>query len=204
MMHDEFFDGYTHDNFGPYHPFSFEENTMGSYRFQEAYTSDQSALCRLDAKCYDYPLESSEWQQILSSAPQNNPLPGNLHRYKCMTYRIDSKIVGYYVYDSLVEDHPHLKLLRLGVHPDYRQQGFGTMLLDNAIAKSRSMGLDQCDISIPEYWLDPEENRGIIDFVSTAGLIPVGHHRDAYYHYGKDYDAITYRTGGQRTEIISV
>lgn len=199
----EFHDGF---EYGGYLDRKTDNIFMGdSYRFQEAYSGDQSLLSRLDAKCYDYPLEAFEWEQILSSTSANNPLPGDLHRYKCMTYRINSNIIGYYVYDGLQSDEPYLQLLRFGVHPDHRQKGLGTMIMDNAKMKASSMGLKDVEIMIPEYWLDPDENRGIISFVDTTGMVPVDHIRDFYLHYGRTYDAIKYRTGGRRKpELVSV
>ena len=169
-------------------------------RFQEASQRDKQALIKLDLKCYDYPLTDNEWNQILSTAPSNNPLPEDLNHFRCTTYRIDDKIVGYYVYNNKPDESQNMELLRLGIHPDYRKKGYGVLLMDNARTAANSHGLRECEIVIPEYWLDPSEERGIINFVDSAGLVPEDHKRDLYYHYGKQYDGILYRSGGRRKE----
>lgn len=187
---DEFFEA----NFEDVPPMGIPMNV----RFQDASQRDKQALMKLDLKCYDYSMSDEEWTQILSSAPANNPIPNSLADYQCATYRIDGKIVGYYIFDNKPDEGEHLELLRLGVHPEYRQRGYGTLLIDNARTKANSQGLREIEIVIPEYWLDPQEERGIIQFVDTAGLTPEDHKRDLYYHYGKQYDGILYRSGGRR------
>jgi len=122
-----------------------------------------------------------------------------------MTYRVDNEIVGFYVYNNKPSELDFMPLSRLCVHPDHRTRGYGTILLDNAIIRARQFGMDEVRITVPEYWLDPEENRGIINFVDTTGMAPVDHVRDLYYHYGKTYDGITYQSGGRRrVSFVSV
>jgi len=188
MMHDEFFGDFSGGTF------SFGDSNM-NYRWQEATSSDKSNLFRLDCKCYDYPIEVEDWAKILSTSPSiNDQMTG----FKCNTYRVNSTIVGYYVYWAKPSEVDTLRLLRLGVHPDYRTQGIGTMLIDNAKAKADSFGMMEVDILIPEYYLDPDEDRGINQFVDTAGLMVIEHQQEAFYHYGRSYDGILYRTGGRR------
>jgi len=174
-------------------------------RFQEAAQKDKQALIKLDLKCYDYPLTDTEWSQILSSAPATNPLPEDLNHFRCMTYRVNGQIVGYYVFNNKPDEGENMELLRLGVHPEHRTQGYGLLLIDNARSQANSNGLREIEIVIPEYWLDPQEDRGIIQFVETSGLVPEDHKRDLYYHYGKSFDGILYRSGGRRKQdYISV
>jgi len=189
-----------HDPFGDdeFTSESYIGPVMSSYRFQEATGSELKALHRLDVKCYDYPLSAGEWQEILSTAPQVSPNDGSVAHYKCQTYRINNTIIGFYVYDNRAGETEYMRLLRFGIHPEYRQQGIGSLLMDNAIAKAKSLGLHEAEVMIPEYWLDPDEDRGIIKFVETSGMAPVEHVRDFYFHYGSKYDGILYRTGGRR------
>jgi GNAT superfamily N-acetyltransferase len=95
-------------------------------------------------------------------------------------------------------------LHRVGVHPDHRNKGIGSLLIDNAKTFCKSLGLFQVEVLVPEYWLDPSENRGVIPFVENNKMTPVDHKRDYYFHYGKLYDAILYRTTNHRPGVVAV
>lgn len=158
-----------------------------------AVAGDRGELQKIEIKCYDYPLTFEAWGEILSDKGGG----GEFSKCKCSVYKRNSTILGYAVYgENPTEPDQDLEVLRLGVLPSVRNQGIGKMLVDHLQVKAHSKNMNQAQIMIPEYLLDPQENRNIHDFVATSGLVLHRHEREAYFHYGKFYDGIVYRTGG--------
>ena len=162
-----------------------------------AVPGDRSELQKIDIKCYDYPLPFEAWGEILAKKGT-----GDFSNYDCQVFKKNSTVLGYCVYaESPTEPEQDLLLLRLGVLPSVRQQGIGKLILDHMLVKAQAKNMNQVQIMIPEYYLDPDENRFIHNFVATSGLVLHQHQKEAFYHYGKFYDGIVYRTGGVAVPI---
>ena len=161
---------------------------------------DRNDLHQLEIKCYDYPLNKDDWASILKIGE------GAFDSFRAEVFKRNGMILGYFVYmePSLPMDDGQLDdllLFRVGVQPSLRKQGIGSMLLDRVRDLCQQRELGEFQIRVPEYFLDKEENRGLSDFYRTNGLEYYSTEKDSYYHYGRYFDGITYRSGGKREPL---
>jgi GNAT superfamily N-acetyltransferase len=168
---------------------------MTSFNMYPATGGDRQELMRLDLRCYDYPLSFEEWGEILSSG-KDKKISGEFSGFRCETFKRNNTILGYVVFHDEPNEDNDLEVLKLGVLPAVRQQGVGKMLSDYRREKARTKGFSEAVYTIPEYWLDPNENRGVVNFISSSGLVLHKTLKEAFYHYGNIYDGIVFRTGG--------
>lgn len=160
---------------------------------QRALVGDRNELQKIDAKCYDYPLSFEEWGEIIGPCDGEGPF----YNFHCEVYKKHDTIIGYVVFDdSVIQPEMDMRGIRLGVLPSMRGQGIGKILIEYLQNKVKSRGWKELQLMIPEYVLDPEENRGVDNFISAVGLVFHKQEQNAYYHYGKVYDGIIFRTGG--------
>lgn len=166
---------------------------MSSFNMYPAVSGDRQELIRLDIKCYDYPLSFDDWGEVLTS--DKNKI-GDYVGYRAETFKRNNTILGYVVYAEQATDDGDMECLRLGVLPSVRRQGVGKMLVDHLRSKAHTKGMNEVQFMISEYYLDPDEARGVDDFISTTGLVLHDQIKGAYFHYGREYDGIIFRTGG--------
>lgn len=157
---------------------------------------DRQALRQLDIKCYDYPIEWDTWAEILGHSE------GAMGTYSCKVWKTNGSIVGYMVYDEVVfEDDvdgnivQDLYVSRLGVARSVRRRGFGSRLVVELRRLTHARGWNEFQITLPEYFLDGEENRGLDAFTKSNGLRILRTVPKCYPHYGRSYDGLTFRSG---------
>lgn len=94
----------------------------------------------------------------------------------------DDRIVGFSL-DRQVADEA--ELLLLAVLPERHREGVGRNLLQDFLARSRSLGLNQVHLEV-------RDGNPAIAMYDQGGFQPVGRRRN-YYHSpdGRRYDAIT-------------
>lgn len=155
---------------------------------------DRNVLFDLDVKCCDYPIPTRGWQEITGSSQ------GEYSHFTCEVYKRNNTPYGYIVFSEIPIEKSNAKddlcVYRIGVHPQLRRQGIGTILVDRLSDICFRKNLDQFQITIPEYWMDPDENRGIKEFADACNLVLFSQEKEAFLHYGKIYDGIVYRSGG--------
>lgn len=172
---------------------------MSTAQVYKAQPLDRSDLFHLDVKCYDYPLTMEHWGQIILKDE------GPFTRYECEVFKRNGTILGYYVYgiDPIARGEmlPDLSVLRLGVMPSVRRQGIGSMLVKKLRDVCEQMEVDQFQMIIPEYVFDPDEARGITEFFHTNGIVFMDNSPNLFYHYGRNYDGLIFRSGGEREPV---
>lgn len=157
---------------------------------------DRSVLFDLELKCQDYPIQISDWKDILGGSEG-----GEFSHYSCYVFKRNNTPYGYLVFSEVPVEKENAKddlyVLRLGVHPQLRRQGIGTALVEYAKHICEKRSLSEFQIMVPEYWMDPEENRGVKEFTEAHNLCYFQTEKDAYHHYGRLYDGLTFRSGGK-------
>lgn len=104
--------------------------------------------------------------------------------YDCWGLQVGRSLVGYTVQsDAAGECH----LLNLCVEPGSRRQGFGRLLLENAIRIARLHGADSMFLEVR-----PSNQAGIALY-ERRGFVPVGRRLDYYSASGGKEDALVMR-----------
>lgn len=161
---------------------------------------DKQILMRLDQKCHDYPFSDSHWCKVLDPSPENV----ESKNLSCVTMRRKGQIIGFYVYwSSLLISSENdteraasnvLILTALGIDPEHRRMGYGSLLVGHAHRKARTLGFDCFSITIPEYYFYEDENRGLKEFANENGLSAAVIAPELFPHYGKVFDGITFKS----------
>ena len=144
---------------------------------------DRVDLTKTDILCYDYPMSWESWGKVLMSpdAPVD-----------CHVFRRHRNPLGFCVFMREPNDSNRLVVMKIGVLPSVRLTKIGTHLVDHCHNLAVSRKLDGFEITVPEYWLDKEEDRGISTFANKVGLLVDGISSDYFFHYGRKYDGIRY------------
>ena len=91
--------------------------------------------------------------------------------YHILGLRLDKRMVGYAAFYVIQGD---MEIMNLAVHPDFRRQGYGAMLLDAVLRQSRAAGAHQGFLDVKE------SNVPAIDLYRKFGFKQIGV-RKRYY-----------------------
>ncbi|MGW4680593.1 N-acetyltransferase family protein [Micromonospora taraxaci] len=145
-------------------------------RIDDASTEDIPALLALDALCF--PPGDPAHEPAAPSEIENGVAAGHVR-----VVRAGTEIVGFLQYE-LPSAH-HLYLSGLGVHPDQRRTGVGAALLDDFVARARTVAA-QPHLSIST--VTSPENLAMLGLLLSRGfvvrtIVPdyFGPGRDRYY-----------------------
>lgn len=103
-------------------------------------------------------------QSILKEITENK-----LSRYKVLT--LDDYIIGYYGL-WIVHDEAHV--MNIAIDPDYRSQGYGTLLFENLIEMAVSEGVKRVTLEVRrsnEHAINLYEKFGFGSFCNQKGLL---------------------------------
>ena len=148
--------------------------------------NDINVIRDLDIKCYDYPLEMAEWQDLLNTSGQDN-------QARCVLVEAYRKPLGFAVWKILPpEAGVNVQvcfLYRLGVRPTVRQKGLGRLLLKTCEAHATRMQADVIRTTVPDFKCKSGDPDDVSGFLSASGFMATGHIVDQYkFMYGKWVD----------------
>lgn len=134
---------------------------------------DINSLKSIDLKSYDYPLDMDGWRERIADS-------GKIDKPRIAVVTVNAQAVGYCMWLSDEkpeygsEDGASGKILRLGVLPNYRRQGYGRMLMDEAIRHCGMMHCDNMKITVPAIHCMPGDPDDVSQFLNRCGYRPTG------------------------------
>lgn len=95
------------------------------------------ALIKLDRACFSDPYSESLWSSYLSNA----------QRFPIFLFEIEGELVGYASFSVIT---PDAELLRIGVAPEFRGQGFAAVALELVQQQLRLSGIERILLEVRE------------------------------------------------------
>lgn len=126
---------------------------------------DINDLTTLDLKCYHYPLNMTSWRELLRES--GKPMRGRVTVAEYGRYKI-----GFAVWLNL--DKETIEIMRLGVHPDYRRRGIGSLLLSKIMADAQHQQAKTLRITAPDIHCEPGHPDDVSDFLINSGFKTTG------------------------------
>ena len=146
--------------------------------------NDVSTITNLDLKCYHYPMDLDEWKEFLQTINDTN---------KVVVLELGRRAVGFTAYElveAIKEGDSYVQVTRLGVHPEYRDRGFGSMLVKNVETAARRMKADKVSFLVPEIHCCPGDPDDVTHFLNFNGYYASGVIEYNYKRmYGRVIDA---------------
>jgi len=137
--------------------------------------TDINVIRDLDIKCYDYPLEMAEWQDLLNSSGKDDCA-------RIVVVEMFKKALGFAVWKMLPPESGVNEqvcfLYRLGVRPGVRNRGLGSKLVETCEAHAIKMQADLIRTTVPHFKCkvgDPDDVSGFLHkhgFNATGHIIP--------------------------------
>ena len=155
---------------------------------------DRAALTRLDAVCYDYPLDFEIWTDALRLDTDMT----------CGIIKHGRNLVGYAVYFPLLDDQTladlskepepnELFIMRLGIHPKYRRQRYGSIFIEHIRKYARENWFKKITTMIPEFWPEKGERPEVLQFLKENQFKQTARiHHGVYRMFGNNYDGIVF------------
>jgi len=142
--------------------------------------NDINSITDMDLKCYPYPLEMSEWQEKIKGS-------GNKDYARIVVAEYGPMPLGFAMWSADLE---HVgQLHRLGVLPQFRRKGLGTLLLAACNSHCRE---NQCDVLrtiVPSLHCQPGDPDDVSVFLTRTGFRATGKVLHSYrIMYGDEVD----------------
>lgn len=142
---------------------------------------DLNTLKDLDLKCFDYPLEMAEWQELINGSGQDE-------KARVSVVLVQRKAVGFAVWKLVEEKKPAeagedpdhkfvIDIVRLGVREPWRRNKLGTLLLADIEDDAKRRQADVLRITVPEIHCQPEGRRDkddVTGFLNATHFKPTG------------------------------
>lgn len=150
--------------------------------------TDINAVTMMDLKCYPYPLEMKQWQELLSGSGKQN-------HARVVVVEAKGVAVGFAVWSIRQENMVGL-LHRLGVLPQYRRRQFGTLLMAAYIKHCQENQCDKVRVIVPSIHCDPGDPDDVSAFLNTCGFKTTGEILPDYrVMYGDEVDGYVFERG---------
>ena len=113
----------------------FNFKTLG----HQTLTSEMAFLLyELDRDYFPTPWTFDAWKELLVS-----------HQRFLMTLTVDSKVIGFCLFDQVAADS-FAHLLKIIIHPTYRQKGCAQILLTDALSQQQGQGFSKFFLEVEE------------------------------------------------------
>lgn len=118
-------------------------------------------------------------QAYFSDAMRLNVLKDSLGNDLFLVLRHSNEVIGYILCQCILDE---MEILRIAVHPEYRQKGYGRMLFDAARKVACTQGVNQCFLEVRE------SNSSAISLYKSVGFEQYG--RRSRFYRQPDEDAL--------------
>lgn len=139
---------------------------------------DLPKIYNLELRSYEYPIEHTALQQILEM-PKMIPFIGTLQGLG----------VGWLLGVHHQEDLS-MEVNRLCVHPAYRCQGRGRILVGHLWNEAVKRNCKTIFFMVPEYQLDQNDPDCVLPFLEKLEFKATTIETDYFWRYGRPYDGI--------------
>lgn len=146
---------------------------------------DINVIHNLDFKSYHYPIDPSEYKQLVSRGTALSSIAV-----------VGDKKVGFAIWERGARENAAY-IIRLGVLPSYRRKGIGRKILGWVCAdirENKDIKLNsKLRVVLPQViCLGPEDPDDVSGFMKKVGFKWIDTMEDLFYHYGRNEDGLVF------------
>lgn len=157
---------------------------------------DLNSIKDIDLKSYVYSLTTAQWQELLKASKNDEQARVIMAEYELDVvsphgYRTRSNPAGFAVWQK--HDGDYL-LLRLGVVPEFKRRGVGSLLFSTIVTDARKKGIDTIWATIPDCHALPGDPDDASAWLLKMGFRATGKIIEEYkFMYGRMREGIEFR-----------